>query len=225
MQVGRHAQVLWVLCYCLAKIKKVVRRRSLVQGPLCNLRYSLQRRKVVGRYRSSRQHLNRFKKGGEFSSYNGHKKRKGVKVHVSVSTEGLPLSIVLSPGNEHDSKRFVEVLDGIRIRNDIGRPRSRPIEVLADAAYDDKEIRLYLRQRGIKSNIPVNKRNRRSPKTGRPTRFNPSSYGLRGTVERFFGWLKSSFRRLAARYERHNACFVGLIYLACFMIYWRRVFR
>jgi len=142
-----------------------------------------------------------------------------------VSAEGLPLSFVLSPGNEHDSNRFIEVLDGIRIGKDIGRPRSRPAEVLADAAYDDKEIRLYLRLRGIKSNIPINKRNRKAPKKGRPTRFNPSSYRLRGAVERLFGWLKSGFRRLATRYERLNACFEGLIDLACFVIYWRRVFR
>jgi transposase len=141
-----------------------------------------------------------------------------------VSTEGLPLSLVLSPGNEHDSKRFVEVLNRIRIVKGIGRHRSRPVEVLADAAYDDKEIRLYLRCRGIKSNIPGNKRNQKAPKRGRPMRLNRQSYRLRGSVERFFGWLKSSFRRLAIRYERLNTCFMGLLNLACFLIYWRRVF-
>jgi hypothetical protein len=67
-----------------------------------------------------------------------------------VSTDGLPLSLVLSPGNEHDSKRFVEVLNGIRIGKGISRPRSRPVEALADAAYDDKEMRFYLQRRDIK---------------------------------------------------------------------------
>ena len=61
-----------------------------------------------------------------------------------MSSEGLPLSLVLSPGNEHDSRRFVEVLTNIRIGKGIGRPRSRPFEVLADAAYDNNEIRLHL---------------------------------------------------------------------------------
>ena len=89
--------------------------------------------------------------------------------------EGLPLSLVLSPGDEYDSKRFVEVLNGIRIGKCIGRPRSRPLEVLADAAYDIKDIRLYLRRRGIKSNIPTNKRNRKAPKLGRSVRFNQQS--------------------------------------------------
>ena len=141
-----------------------------------------------------------------------------------MSAEGLPLSLVLSPGNEYDSKRFVEVLNGIRIVKCIGRPRSRPLEVLADAAYDIKDIRLYLRRRGIKSNIPTNNRNRKAPKLGRPVRSNQQSYRLRGSVERFFGWLKARFRRLAIRYERLNICFMGLLNLACFLIYWKKVF-
>ena len=74
--------------------------------------------------------------------YNCHKKRKGVKVHVAVSTEGLPLSIITGPGNEHDSKRFVEVLGMVRIG--IGRggilemtsfsqsPRDRILWILAN---------------------------------------------------------------------------------------------
>jgi transposase len=142
-----------------------------------------------------------------------------------VSSEGLPLSLVLSPGNEHDSRRFVEVLTNIRIGKGIGRPRSRPFEVLADAAYDNNEIRLYLRRRGIKSNIPCNKRNWKTAKIGRPTRFNQQSYRKRGCIERFFGWLKSGFRRLTTRYERLNTCFMGLLNLACFIIYWKKVFR
>ena len=132
---------------------------------------------------------------------------------------------MLSPGNEHDSKRFVEVLTNIRIGKGIGRPVSRPKEVLADAAYDNNEIRLHLRRRGIKSNIPCNKRNWKTAKRGRPTRFNQQSYRKRGCVERFFGWLKSGFRRLTTRYERLNTCFMGLLNLACFIIYWKKVFR
>ena len=142
-----------------------------------------------------------------------------------MSTEGLPISLVLSPGNEHDSKRFVDVLEGIQIRRSVGRPRSRPAEVIADAAYDSGAIRAYLRRRGIKSNIPCNKRNQKDPRRGRPTRFNQKSYDKRGSVERFFSWLKSSFRRIATRYERLNVCFMGLLYLACFLIYWRKVIR
>ena len=98
----------------------------------------------------SRQQPCGDEKGGEDAAYNGHKKRRGVKVHAAVSAEGLPLSLVIGAGNEHDSRRFTDVLEGIRIRTS-GRPRTRPREVVAEAAYDEGRIRGYLRRRGIRS--------------------------------------------------------------------------
>jgi len=56
----------------------------------------------------------------------------------------------------------------------------------------------------IKSNIPVNIRNQKKKRRGRPTRFNPESYAKRTSIERFFAWLKMGFRRLASRYEWLN---------------------
>ena len=61
--------------------------------------------------------------------------------------------------------RLIEVFDGIKVKRGIGRPR----ELYADSAYDSGRIRAYLR--GIKANIPLNPRNRRKPKRGRPCRF------------------------------------------------------
>lgn len=42
------------------------------------------------------------------------------KVHLAVDGRGLPLSIVLTPGNADDATAFADVLDGIRT------PRARP---------------------------------------------------------------------------------------------------
>jgi hypothetical protein len=42
-----------------------------------------------------------------------------------------------------------------------GKPRNKPKEVLADAAYDIEAIRVYLLRRGIKCCIPENKRNQK----------------------------------------------------------------
>jgi transposase len=156
--------------------------------------------------------------------FNGHKGRKGVKVNAAVSQEGLPLSILISPGSEHDSQRFIGVMESIGIYIRRGRPRCRPIELNADAAYDNKTIRSYLMGRGIKCNIPLNNRNRIKPKRGRPIRFDALVYSKRGCVERFFGWLKTGFRRLATRYESLNSCFLGLLNLACILIYWRKIY-
>lgn len=99
-------------------------------------------------------------KKGEGTVYNGHKKKKGIKIHACATCDGFPLSIIISPRNEHDSKRFVEVLKNIRIKTG-RRSRTRPFEVLADSAYDDATTCRYLKSRLIKSNIPVNKRNQK----------------------------------------------------------------
>jgi transposase len=133
------------------------------------------------------------------------------------------LSLVIGAGNEHDGRRFTDVLEGIRIKTG-RRPRTRPHEVVADAAYDEGKIRGYLRRRGIRGTIPTNRRNSDGKRRrGRPVRFNELTYRNRGSVERFFGWLKTGFRRLTLRYERLNAVFMGLLSMASFLIYWRRL--
>jgi len=41
---------------------------------------------------------------------------------VAVTAESLQLSIVIGPGDEHDSVRLIEVFDGIKVKRGIGRP-------------------------------------------------------------------------------------------------------
>ena len=94
------------------------------------------------------------------------------------------MTIQISYGKDHDRKHFVEVMEDIKVKTH-ARPRTRPQEVLADAAYDDVDIRQHLRSRGIQSNIPINPRNTKTRKRGRPTRFNPKTYAKRRAIERF----------------------------------------
>jgi len=115
---------------------------------------------------------------------------------------------------------FKEVVKGIRIKLPKGRPRTRPEELLADSAYDTKEIRNYLRNRGIQSNIPGNRRNTKTPGPGRPTRFEDRSYKDRGAVERFFAWLLS-FKRIIIRHERLVKTYQAFINIASILILWR----
>jgi transposase len=116
---------------------------------------------------------------------------------------------------------FKEVVDSIRIKTpNRGRPHTRPKELIADAAYDTNEIRHYIRKRGIQSNIPINKRNTKTPRAGRPTRFNKESYKDRGAVERFFAWLLS-FKRIVIRHERLIKVYQAFINLANILILWR----
>jgi transposase len=42
--------------------------------------------------------------------YDGFKHRKGTKIHVCVDRDSMPLSIIIGPGNEHDSKKLLELV-------------------------------------------------------------------------------------------------------------------
>lgn len=68
------------------------------------------------------------KKRGDCVGYDGHKKKKGTKIHAAVSKEGLPLSMAISAGNEHDSRYFTDLADGIKLQRMRGRPKTRPGE-------------------------------------------------------------------------------------------------
>ena len=72
-----------------------------------------------------------------------------------MTAESLPLSVALGPGDEHDGVRLVEVLEGIRVKRGVGRPRRRPKEPHAGSAYDSARIRRYLRGRGMRGKYTV----------------------------------------------------------------------
>ena len=82
---------------------------------------------------------------GELVGYGGYWRVKGTKIHVAVTKESLPVSLVAGPRDEHDSRRFREVMEGIGVRYGGGRPRTRPGEVTGDSAYDTRDVRAYLR--------------------------------------------------------------------------------
>jgi transposase len=85
---------------------------------------------------------------------------------------------------------------------------------------DDPFFSCQALRRGIKSTIPVNERNRKNKKRGRPKRFKQLDYKFRGSVEKAFAWI-TSFKRLALRYEIKEKSFIDLIYLASSLILWR----
>ncbi|MQY06803.1 hypothetical protein ACRB68_48990 [Actinomadura sp. RB68] len=88
----------------------------------------------------------------------------------------------------------------------MGRPRTRPDHVVADKGYSSREIRVYLRRRGIGATIPqradqVAGRVRRGSRGGRPPAFDAEIYKRRNVVERCFDQLKH-WRGIATRYDK-----------------------
>jgi transposase len=140
---------------------------------------------------------------------------------VVVDGRGLP------PGNYIHSASPAEVrlaettLATIRIgrSHHPGRPRLKPLRVIANKAYDGDPLRKRLRQRGIEL-ISAHKRNRVRPATqdGRVLR----RYRRRWIVKRTKAWL-GNFRRYVVRYDRSLTIYCPVFHIACFMIVLRRV--
>lgn len=158
-------------------------------------------------------------KKGEIG-YDGFKKIKGIKIGISTEKNGLPLSIFISPANIHDSKLYLPIIENVKIKLPVGAPITRPRLINADAAFDSKEIRNYNIGSGIKSNIPVNPRNTKKKKIGRPRKFDKNIYKGRYVVERFFSWIEG-FKKISPRYERLEYSYLGLVTLACSLMLWR----
>jgi transposase len=148
------------------------------------------------------------------------------KVHLACDGRGLPLAVVVTPGNVNDSTVFDAVLDAVRVpRAGAGRPRRRPDAVIADKAYSSRAIRQALRRLGVRAVIPERadqkaNRQRRGKAGGRPPAFDRELYKARNVVERCFGRLKQ-FRAIATRFDKLAARYKAGVHLAA-LILWLR---
>ena len=84
--------------------------------------------------------------------YDGFKRITGTKIHVA-EQNGLPISIVISSANEHDSTRLIDVVENISDHLD-DDAIEQIVSVYADKGYDSKTIREYLKSRNIADYIP-----------------------------------------------------------------------
>ena len=150
------------------------------------------------------------------------------KVHLAADRRCRPLSFVLTPGQAADSPRFVAVLQRVRVRGPVGRPRTRPDAVAADKAYSSRANRAYLRTRKIRVVIPEKvdqaaNRRRRGSAGGRPVSHDAELYKERNTVERCINKIKA-WRGLATRYDKTPESYMAGLELRGTLI-WLRSLR
>ena len=120
------------------------------------------------------------------------------EIHALTNQDGLPIRYELTPGQAHDAPPCEQLLDSLQ-----------PAQyVLDDKAYDADWIPETIWEQGAVDVIP-SKANRKLP-----AEFDAEIYRERNKIERFFGRLKASFRRIATRYEKTSANFMAMIKLA-----------
>lgn len=109
---------------------------------------------------------------------------------------GHPVVLELTGSEGADSPRLPGLIAGI--------PTGA---VLADRGYDSDANRAAVRAAGAEPRIPP-RRNRRSP-----AEYDRHLYKERNVAERFFARIKQ-YRRVATRYDKKAANFLGSVWLA-----------
>ena len=134
---------------------------------------------------------------------------------VVVDGQGIPIGSTLASASPAEVKLAEETLEKVNVpRSGRGRPRKRPLRLIADKGYDSDPLRKRLKELKIDLIVP-HRKNRKKPKQqdGRKLR----RYRKRWKIERTFSWL-SNFRRLIVRHERLIEVYSAFFHLACIML-------
>lgn len=135
---------------------------------------------------------------GARAGYDGHKKRKGSKVHLAVDTLGQLLAAIVTPANEQERAQVAELAAKVQ------EATGDTVEVaFVDQGYTGEQAAQAAEEHGIRLEVV------KLPTTKRGFVLLPR----RWVVERSFAWM-ARFRRLARDYERLGETLVGLHFVA-----------
>jgi transposase len=136
----------------------------------------------------------------------------GTKIHLVCDGKGLPINIMVSPGQAHETSFCIRLMDEIEIKSSTGRPRKRPDSLAGDKGYTSQIIREELRWRNINPVIPTRENESKDPN------FDKRKYRKRNVIERCIGWLKEN-RRIATRYEKLSIHYLSMLKVGIIMRY------
>jgi transposase len=146
---------------------------------------------------------------GGRAGFDGHKKRKGSKVHLAVDTLGHLLALRITPANEQDRAQVGELAKAVQLATeekvevafvDQGYTGSDPAEAAAGAGIRLEVVKHHQAKRGFVL-LP-----------------------RRWVVERSFAWA-ARFRRLARDYERLAETLAGYHWLVFAMLMLKTLFN
>jgi transposase len=139
---------------------------------------------------------------GQRAGYDGHKRKKGSKVHMAVDTLGHLLALHVTPANEQERAQVAQLAQDVQATTgdtvqvafvDQGYTGDMPAQAAAEHGLDLMVVKLPEAKKGF---VLLPKR---------------------WVVERSFAWM-ARFRRLARDYERLPETLVGLHFLAFAML-------
>lgn len=135
---------------------------------------------------------------GARAGFDGHKKRKGSKVHAAVDTLGHLLALKVTAANEQDRAQVAEIAESVQIQT------GQNVQVaFVDQGYTGEQPAADAAQQGIRLEVIKHHEAKRGfvllPR--------------RWVVERSFAWA-ARFRRLARDYERLPTTLAGYHWLA-----------
>lgn len=125
----------------------------------------------------------------------------GTKLHAVVDALGLPVRFAIGPGQQNDMAAACGLVQGLSAG-----------QVIADRAYDAHQLHDVILDQGGKPVIPP-RRHRRYQHA-----YDKIAYRNRWGIEGFFAKLKQ-WRRIATRYDKLAATFLGFVKLASIMLW------
>ena len=135
---------------------------------------------------------------GARAGYDGHKRKKGSKVHMAVDTLGHLLAMHVTPANEQERAQVEELARAVQ------EITGEHVELAyVDQGYTGEEAERAAAEHGIALEVV------KLPEAKRGFVLLPR----RWVVERSFSWM-SRFRRLARDYERLATTLVGMHFVA-----------
>lgn len=151
------------------------------------------------------QTLQSTPESGQRAGYDGHKRKKGSKVHLAVDTLGHLLALHVTPANEQDRAQVLHLGQAVQ------EATGEQVELAyVDQAYTGEEAAQQAQSQGITLEVVKHHEAKRGfvllPR--------------RWVAERSFAW-KTRFRRQAKDYERLPETVRGLHFIAftCLMVH------
>lgn len=139
---------------------------------------------------------------GERAGYDGHKRKKGSKVHIAVDTLGHLLALHITPANEQERAQVKHLAE------DVQEATGDSVEVaFVDQGYTGDQAASDAQASGIELIVV------KLPEAKKGFVLLPR----RWVVERSFAWT-ARFRRLARDFERTPEILAGLHFLAFIML-------